>query len=68
MHLRAPGSLPLALGAGRANTSQPSPAHPAREGGGRGGVSGEVEGLTFWAAGQRGQTPNTHLREESAEP
>lgn len=44
---------------------------PSPPGAGRrrlGGVSGEVKGLTFWAPGQQGQTPNTHLQKESAEP
>lgn len=45
------------------------PAQPTRRGKkARGRLSGEVKGLTFWAPGQQGQTPNTHLREEPAEP
>lgn len=66
MHLRAPSSLPPARGAGRGPHSPPNP--PGAGSGRGGGVSGEVKGLTFWAPGQQGQTPNTHLREESAEP
>lgn len=66
MHLRAPSSLPPARGAGRCPHSPPNPPGAGSRRGG--GVSGEVKGLTFWAPGQQGQTPDTHLREESAEP
>ncbi|XP_063461662.1 transcription initiation factor TFIID subunit 4-like [Pan paniscus] len=74
VHLRAPSSLPQARGAGRG----PSPPRPRPPGSQRsppctgrkrrGGDSGEVKGLTFWTPGQQCQTPNTHLREEPAEP
>lgn len=53
-------------GRGAALDSPPSPPGAGRRR--QGGVSGEVKGLTFWAPGQQGQTPNTRLREESVQP
>lgn len=70
----APVPSPRAREAGRrASPPRPSPraprsAHPERDGGGWGSVSGEVQGLLSPAPGQPGQTPDTHLREDSEPP
>lgn len=49
----------------RPNPRAPRAAHPERDEGGWGSVSAEVQGLLSPAPGQPGQTPDTHLREDS---
>lgn len=67
--LGAPAGLrlpPPRRGAGRGPHFPAQPTGRGMEA--RGGVPAEVKGLTFRARGQKGQTPNTHVRQESADP